>query len=488
LIVIALLFVAAVPLRCIGVTSRWLWLDELLTVNWADHGVWAALVNVMRFDLHPPLYYLQLSLWALAGHSDVWYMANTIFWSAAAVSLLAYVTARVYGVRAGLYAGILLAVSPAALAYADDVRMYSFLIFLITAAWYVQERWLNAASRGVASLWLVISQEAIIFSHSAGVIMLAGLLLYGLVRVVTLRQPSIIVKWILLECLIGLLALPAVGIALMRGASHTRVPDFAEFLRTWQLLIAGDLSMIAGAGIVVCAIITALILCAASSRRTVLVFVTLVVFPFIAAATVSHVFKPMWLPRIFLPTVPFICLVVAVGAAGENGGKCVSLCKAGIFLVAALWAVLGTYQQFTRTKGDGYKPSAELVHQIAHPGDLVLVDGDYDYWCFLWYYAGHNWGEPRHAFILNDDWARMMKRLPAKTSDWLGLNQSDTDVHLFGGRDVHLWDRSKPTPESSGDLIVVRKQSTPGVTFDNRRLTSSAHIQQMIVERWTKNS
>jgi hypothetical protein len=297
-----------------------------------------------------------------------------------------------------------------------------------------------------------------------------------------------IVKWILLECLVGLLALPAIAIALMRGASHTRVPDFAEFLRTWQLLTAGDLSVIAGAGAVaVCAIITALIVCAAFGRRTMLPFVTLVVFPFIAAAIVSYVFKPMWLPRIFLPTVPFICLVIAVGAAGENGGKCSSLRRAGIFLVAALWAVLGTYQQFTRAKGDGYKPSAELVHQIAHPGDLVLIDGDYDYWCFNWYYAGHNWGEPRHAFILNNDWARMMKRLPAKTSDWLGLNQSETDLHL-GGSTVHLWDRSKPIPESSGDLIVVRKQSTPGVTFDNRRLTSSAHIQQMIVERWTKNS
>ena len=85
---VAAILAAALVLRCIGVTSQWLWLDELLAVNWTVHGPWVALVNILRFDLHPPLYYLQLSLWALVSHDDVWLMANSIFWSTAAIGLL----------------------------------------------------------------------------------------------------------------------------------------------------------------------------------------------------------------------------------------------------------------------------------------------------------------------------------------------------------------------------------------------------------------
>src|SRR5262245_48231987 len=79
----------ALLVRCIGVTHRWLWFDELLSANFSGHGPWAALVSSLRFDVHPPLYYLQLSLWALPSRGDLWLMANTIAWSTAAVALLA---------------------------------------------------------------------------------------------------------------------------------------------------------------------------------------------------------------------------------------------------------------------------------------------------------------------------------------------------------------------------------------------------------------
>ncbi len=117
--------------------------------------------------------------------------------------------------------------------------------------------------------------------------------------------------------------------------------------------------------------------------------------------------------------------------------------------VAVSWGIIGTYQQVTREKGDGYKPSAEVVQQIAQDEDSVLVDGTLNYWCFLWYYVGPNWGEPRHAFILNPDWERLMERLPQGVSGWLSLNDIAAVVHR-GRVTAILWDRSKPVPETPG--------------------------------------
>jgi hypothetical protein len=194
----------------------------------------------------------------------------------------------------------------------------------------------------------------------------------------------------------------------------------------------------------------------------------------------------MWLPRVFLPTVPFICLVVAAAAAARDGSRrIVALRKAGFVVLAVAWAGIGSFQQFTRAKGDGYKPSAELVHEIARDGDVVLVDGDFNYWCFLWYYIGPDWGEPRHAFVLNRDWARMMNRLPAGTAAWLDLRDSASVIRNVNVT-VVLWDRAKPPPEDSGDLIVVRQQQSPDVAFAGRHLASSAHNQQIVTERWAK--
>jgi mannosyltransferase len=75
------LLVMAALLRFVGLHARWLRHDELLAANWSVHGPWPALVHILRFDLHPPLHYLQLSLWAKLGTSDFWLMTNTVLWS-----------------------------------------------------------------------------------------------------------------------------------------------------------------------------------------------------------------------------------------------------------------------------------------------------------------------------------------------------------------------------------------------------------------------
>lgn len=483
---VAAIVIAAFLLRCVGVTSRWFWLDELLTVNWSVHGPWAALVNVLRFDLHPPLYYLQLSLWALLGDSDVWLMANTILWSTAAVAFLVYSVSRIYGWRAGLYSGALLALSPAALAYADDVRMYSFIVFLVIWVWYAQERWLVGAAGRFGALWMIVSQVAVVYSHSAGLVMLSGSVIYGAVRVLAAGQRQTILRWLAIECAVGALALPAVLIALMRGATHTRTPDLTALLQTWTYITFGDMGS-AWAVALGALLFATLFILAFYDKRMRLPLATQVFMPFIVAAVVSYAFKPMWLPRVFLPTLPFICLILGVGTAMlDKHLHAPAVLRTRVFLLlVAVWAGVGLFQQFNRAKGDGFKPAAELVHTIAKPGDVVLIDGDYEYWCFNWYFAGPAWGEPRHAFILNDDWARMMKRLPLSAASLLDLNQSDSSL-LSGGVTVMLWNRNSPIPESTGDLIVVRPQTSTEPTFPGRRLTSSAHLQQLLVESYTK--
>ena len=494
----------AVLLRCVGVTSRWLWLDELLTVNWSVHGPWAAIVNTLRFDLHPPLYYLQIGLWALPSHDDVWLMANTILWSSAAVGLLIYAASQVYGLRVGLYSGLLLALAPAALAYSDQVRMYSFLVFLIIWVWYTQERWLRETAGHLGALWMIISQASVIYTHGTGLVMLSGCVLYGAGRVLATGRRQKILRWFAIECAVGVAALPAVAFALMHRAAHTHSPDLREIAQTWSFLTFGDVGSTCAdvspadncasvlafgdtgpAWILALAalLLAALIVLAIFDKRTRLPLATLVFAPLILGAIIS-MFKTMWLPRVFVPIVPFICLIVGMGTADHSGARG-SLRTSAFVLLAAIWAAMGMFQQFTRQKGDGFKPAAELVHTMARPGDVVLVDDNYHYWCFSWYYLGPNWGDPRHAFLPDAEWARLLNRLPASVTSLLDLSDSDRSFSS-GGATVELWDRIKIPPESTADLIVVREQATRQPKFPNRHLASAARVKQLVVERWTQ--
>jgi len=265
---------------------------------------------------------------------------------------------------------------------------------------------------------------------------------------------------------------------------HIASPDLAEIVRTWSFLTFGLESAVGAAlGALLFAV---LLILAVYDKRTRLPLAALVLMPLVVAAIVSQ-FKPMWLPRVFLPIVPFICLTLGIGATrpDQQSGTWASFRTAAFVLLAVAWASIGVSQQFTRQKGDGFKPAAELVHSIAQPGDMILVDGDFLYWCFNWYFLGPDWGEPRHAFVLNADWARMMKRLPESMPSWLDLNESASSLPS-GDTIVKLWDRNKPTPESTAGLIVVRQQGSAQPVFAGRHLASAAHLQQLFVERWTR--
>jgi mannosyltransferase len=480
---------AAFAIRCIGIGGRWLTGDELWSASLAKDGMWTALVTTARFDVHPPLYYLQLSLWMLLGHSDQWLMLNSVLWGTIAVALLSFAATEIHGPRVGLAAGAMLAVAPAALAYGDDVRMYSMLLALIVLAWYAQARWLRGTGGRLGALWMIASQVAMAYSHGAALVMLSGIVLLGGVTPLLRGDWRQLGRWIGIEVIVGALVAPTVLVALMRGVSHAMVPDFATFLQTWTFLTTGESTL--GAVFVTCSLIVlgVLLLGAAMDRGAAPETGMLVFAPLILAGVVSHVFKPIWLDRTFLFTVPFICLGLARAPLdrGVPGAPAYRYGTIGFVVLILGWLGLALPEQVTRDKGDGFKPAAALVHQMQRPGDLIVCGPDYTFWYFLWYYGGRHWGEPRHAFILSEDWKHMMARLPGFVPTVLGLSEADRTFQRDGVT-ITLWDPDRPVPKTSGDIILVGLRVLDAVTFPGYHLASKTLETQVLVERWVPDA
>ncbi|MFO1056677.1 MAG: hypothetical protein U1E53_06875 [Dongiaceae bacterium] len=475
-----LLIAIAAALWAVGIGQRWLWLDELLSVNFAANGPWVTLVTVLRYDVHPPLYYLQLSLWMLVGQGDLWLMANSLFWHTAAIALLVHGVGALHGARAGWAAGLLLAVSPAALLYDDQVRMYAFLMFLIVWAWYAQARWLEGKAGRHGGLWLVLSQAAVTASHAAGLLMLSGIVVLGAVTVLRPRCRHRLARWLLLEGAVLLLALPGIAIGLMRGVGHLRTPGLQDLLAIATFLAGGSQLPAVASLAMAAAVAAALALAAWRARGAALSIATLLAVPLLLAALASHLARPVWIERLFVPLIPCLCLCLAVGLCGRPVRRRADV---ALLLLAAAWAGAGLAAQATRVKVDGFHRVAEALRGQARPGDLVLVDGDFAYWSFMWSFAGPGWGEARHASVANADWDRLLRRLPRQLVAALDLSEADT-LEERGGIALAMWDRRAALPPARGRIWLIRNAASPGVQLPGRLLAEQRVLSQIRVEDW----
>src|SRR5437588_10340003 len=96
---VAALFVAALGIRAVFIWKDRLWLDEVWSATFAVQSPFDVIIATLRFDPHPPFYYLQLWLWATISHSTFWLFANSLFWSWLAVLSLYYVTRQLISQR-----------------------------------------------------------------------------------------------------------------------------------------------------------------------------------------------------------------------------------------------------------------------------------------------------------------------------------------------------------------------------------------------------
>ena len=142
----AVVVVGAGCLLRLGSTSD-LWLDEALSVNIARLPL-GDMVDALRRDGHPPLYYLLLHGWIeLFGDGDEAVRSLSGVFSLAALPLMWLAGGR-YAGRAAAGAGlVLLATNPFAIRYATEARMYALVTLLVLAGWLSLRAALDRPSR-----------------------------------------------------------------------------------------------------------------------------------------------------------------------------------------------------------------------------------------------------------------------------------------------------------------------------------------------------
>lgn len=146
------LFVVLVVLVALGtrlhhIEAQSLWHDEGNSLRLAERDV-SALVEATSRDIHPPGYYLALKYWMVgAGDTEFGLRSLSAFWSVLAVAGTFALGRRLFDWRVGFIAGLLIALNPFAVYYAQEARMYAQLAALSVWSLWFFGQWLRAADQ-----------------------------------------------------------------------------------------------------------------------------------------------------------------------------------------------------------------------------------------------------------------------------------------------------------------------------------------------------
>lgn len=152
---------AGVALRVVAPSP--LWLDEALSVNIAGLD-FEQLVEALRHDGHPALYYLLLGWWIDAfGDGDLAVRSLSAVFSLLSVLVLWRIAAR-YGATTSHVSVLFAATSPFLIRYATEARMYALLVLLCCLAWLCVERALARPSLLRFGL-LALTVAALVHTH-----------------------------------------------------------------------------------------------------------------------------------------------------------------------------------------------------------------------------------------------------------------------------------------------------------------------------------
>src|SRR5215213_3971742 len=164
---VGLAFAIYAGLRFWNLTASCLWFDEIFSVHAAAHD-WQTIFQFVAQDLiHPPLFYVLLKIWiAAGGESLVWLRFFPVLFSIlAVVPFLLLCRDLNLRLRFIVLALTFFAVNGSLIKYAQEIRMYSLLLFFALVSYWLFVRFLNT-EKGFPVLLIV--NVLLVYTHYFG--------------------------------------------------------------------------------------------------------------------------------------------------------------------------------------------------------------------------------------------------------------------------------------------------------------------------------
>jgi len=412
---LAPILLLATALRVYHLDFQSLWSDEGISLLRSSLPL-GEMLGTMPVE-HAPGYFFLLALWLpLAGATDFALRLLSVWPSVLGVALVYRLAADMGSRRAGLVAALLLAVNPFQIWYAQEARMYSWLLAAALGSTWLLWKLLASPRPGPANepetrntrwwpvaLGYTLLTAATIYLHHYGFLVPLGHTIYALVSWLWTGDRRRFARWLLSGAGVAVLYLPWLPRLLgIFGFSGWR-PPVDPWQLPWRYLTAytaGD-AMPAPWRAWLPWVYLALALIGLwgwwrHDRRAGLLLALSTAVP-LAGALALALRQPDFHERytIFM-SAPLLILVAGstlIGQVYASARHSISpalllrsLLLAG--LVAASGAALYRHYTDTSLHKPDFRSAAARIEQYEQPGDVILVDGPDPEKVFLHYYHG----------------------------------------------------------------------------------------------------
>lgn len=211
----ALLFVLALALRVYALERQSLWADEGSAIALASRS-FSQIFRDTAVDAHPPLYYWLLHVWMRMFGTSVFAIRSfSAACGALTVSLTYILGRRWFGRPAALLAAVAALLSPLAVHYSQETRMYALATLLGALAWLGFDEWQSRPRPTALALFWCAALAAMCTHYFAAALIAAANLIWAIGLICRLRQPRAlplrqIAAWITAQALLGAVYLPLV--------------------------------------------------------------------------------------------------------------------------------------------------------------------------------------------------------------------------------------------------------------------------------------
>lgn len=466
----------AASLRVHALGAQSLWMDEVFGVVVARLPAATMLRMALADGVHPPLYYLVQEIAVPLGGSEFaarWPMAMAGVLSVAAMIRLG---GKWLGRRGGALAGLLLALSPFAVWYSQEVRMYSLALALWIVVMELFVRLLNRPREDcrVNSLRVafVLSSACLYLTHLTG--LFAPLVQFAFIIVTFRRNHSLVRQWAVLQVFAGLPLLFWLVAVFYRPAGYfgiAWIPEsgLIDLVLTLQNFAAGygdDPWRWAGTFAFAVSTMAGLwgLRRPNSRAKTVAALVTLWLLLPPLATLIFSLRRPAYVDRFLIGSLPALAFTAGAGLLWIM--RRVRWVGWGLSVTLAGSSLLGTlalYSNPNYTK-EQWRDAAHFVQENERAGDEIVLHFD-NIRTFAYYYRGGMLPLAIEA-VAHD---RPIVERPVDGGRlWLVYRGRLTDAHRYAGNLPADFERDEPMPYvlewlRSLDPYLIERRDFPGV-------------------------
>jgi len=423
-VVLVFVVLLGTAIRLGGINQEPVWLDEAFSVEYSNGSI-VEVLRVNARDAHPPLYYLTLKMWRAAFGDTVMALRSlSTFWSALGLAMIVLFTWYLTSSKtAALIAGVLGAINPLDIYYAQEARMFTQVSTLGLFSSSCLFRWLESQSvdrpaRSFRSeLWLagyVASGVAALLSHYLAAFLLASLGFFAFGWCVWRRSLPCVVGCTLANLFIGILFLPwflfarGVGANLYSNGILSWIPPpavsemiaflYNDFFFPFASMPRQLVSLIR-AGSLVLAISVAVALVVAVIKKRVsnlpVMFLGWTLFaPVAAAFLVSVTYHPVYYrPRFVVMVLPYFILLFTISVCQMRPAAT----KWALVVTACGLMLTGTAFQYRHVGKRGMDGFAAEYRRGTPPDNVVMFPRHNA--VLASYYLGHPIGKTRKPEI-----------------------------------------------------------------------------------------